>query len=41
VTASASLLLILATLLMVLAGTSKKRLEWHPRTVRVRRRRRP
>jgi hypothetical protein len=34
-----SLLVIVATTLMVLAGTSKTRLEWRPRPVRLRRRR--
>ncbi|MGZ4333403.1 MAG: hypothetical protein ACXVRJ_03935 [Gaiellaceae bacterium] len=36
-----TLLMILATLLMVAAGTAKKRLEWKPRPTRVRRRRPP
>lgn len=33
--------LVVATLLMLLAGLSKKRLEWKPRTPSKRRRRKP
>jgi len=33
-TATTTLVLVVATLLMVVAGTSKKRLEWRPHPIR-------
>jgi hypothetical protein len=38
--AETSLLMMIATLLMVVAGTAKKHLEWRPRPLKIRFRRR-